>query len=99
MLRASSLKVKFRAEERSGSVAATSPIANTPSTPGTAQVETRLHVAVLVEDLGGQPAGVGPGPPDRPQHRVRLISACPVLHATGSSVIRSHPKPGGTTAR
>ena len=70
MLRASSLKVKLRAEERSGSVAATSPMAKTPVGAGHREVQAGADVAVLVEELGGQPVGVGRGPADRPQHRV-----------------------------
>ena len=72
MLAASIRSARLRADERIGSVAATSPMAKTSGRPGHLEGREDPHETLLVEQLGGQPAGVGLDPPDRPDHRVAV---------------------------
>ena len=88
MFAASRASVQLRADERSGSVAATSPMAKIPSVPGHPQVGVDPHEPVLVEQLRWQPLGVGTHPADRPQDGLgRRSAAGRCSTATGSAVM------------
>ncbi len=70
MLRARSLSARLRADVRSGSVAAMSPIAKTSGWSGQSEVGVDADEPAVVQELGGEPVGVGPYASDRPDHRV-----------------------------
>ena len=71
MLSASSRSARLRAEQRSGSVAATSPTAKTSGRTRDLQRRADPNEARVVQQLGRQPVGVGRRPPDRPHDGVR----------------------------
>src|SRR4051794_28135311 len=98
-LYASKPSPRFRAELRNGSVAATSPIANTAGWPGTVNSDVTRTKPASSSNSRGSHSVLGRTRPIVQSTASAVAGGCPVLHCTGALVISSHPKPGEITAR